>query len=244
MTKRMLPFTVGLLLVAGMTVLGLAAQTDRNDRTDRGRRSRTPSTVPGFQPPPGAGAPALPPGAAFPGQRGGLPGQFPGAQPPVTQPQPDYREIIPTLMAALADDDGDVRQSVAYTLARIGQPAVKPLLAILKDKDKHRHLRANAAYVLGKMGSVASEAAPALAQALKESDRELRRRAAYALARLVVPVEDNNNPFGPGGGFRGGRASSSFTRSTALPDPGVLLPTIERDAKRAVEKPGLKPERK
>src|SRR5262249_39547199 len=76
-------------------------------------------------PPPGTDAapPGLQPPGGFPGQRGFRPGGT------------DYKHLIPVLLEPLTDEDADVRQHVVHTLARIGQPAVAPLLDILKEKD-------------------------------------------------------------------------------------------------------------
>src|SRR5262249_2051203 len=134
---------------------------------------------------------------------------------------PDYKELIPVLLERLTDEDADVRQHVVHTLARIGQPAVAPLLDILKEKDGAKEKRANAAYALGKIGPAAREALPALTQAFKAPDRELRPRAAFAIAHVVAPPLPPGGFPGPGGmaGGLGGAAPA-----TKLPDPGPVLP--------------------
>lgn len=65
-------------------------------------------------------------------------------------------------------------------IAQIGQPALAILLAILQDKDHDS--RETAVEVLRRMGSC--EAIRALNDALNDSDRVLRSRAAYALAEI------------------------------------------------------------
>src|SRR5690242_18232263 len=80
---------------------------------------------------------------------------------------PAYRELVPPLVEALKDPDGEVRQAAAGALLQIGAEAVGPLVEALKDPKKDKALRANAAYLLGQLGSPARAALPALAGALK-----------------------------------------------------------------------------
>jgi len=257
MKKHLLLPVLAILLVAGATAWAVS------DRDPTVARDKGPVRVDGLDtPPPGIGPPRPPGGAPMPG--GGL--QPPGGPPPGGGgPQPpmgfgggapgqppfppggggskiDYKELIPTLIAALDDDDGDVRKAVAVTLTRIGQPAVDPLLGVLKDKDKSKASRANAAYVLGRIGSPAREALPALTKALKESDRDLRRRAAFALAHVVSDYQGGMSfpggmlP-GPGMGVGGRRGGSE-----ELPDPGVVLPSHEKSSEKG-DKPSDKTDR-
>ena len=179
--------------------------------------------IPAPPAPPGAGGPGQPP-QGFPG---GAPGFQPpgGGFPPGFQPpgRADHKEMIPTLITALGDEDPDVRRNVAHALAHIGRPAVGPLLEVLKDKDKSKASQANAAYVLGKIGSQAGEALPALTKALKGSDRELRRRAAFAIAHIVggSPYQQGFQMGMPG--MMGGSSARPRTADT-IADPGLLLP--------------------
>src|SRR5438034_7260716 len=64
--------------------------------------------------------------------QGGPTGAPPGAPPPVAAAQPadgagPYKDLVPALLAALADSDRGVRQLVAATLIKIGPEAVPPL---------------------------------------------------------------------------------------------------------------------
>jgi hypothetical protein len=128
----------------------------------------------------------------------------------------------------LEDSDADTRASVAQALARIGRQSVTPLTNLLKDKDKSAALRANAAYVLGQIGTQAQEALPALTKALKEKDKDLRKRAAFAIANIVQG--DNFFGGGPPGFGIGGGPGAGFGGTTRtppgrpLPDPGVVPP--------------------
>src|SRR5215207_8890844 len=56
--------------------------------------------------------------------------------------------------------------------------------------DDNPDVRETAATVLGKYGTEAKEAVPALAAALKDKDKHVRRSAAYALARIGRDASD------------------------------------------------------
>ena len=152
MTKNLVFATFGLLAV-GATLWAL---------DDRGKPTKTPPLGKPAQPPTAVapGFPGVPPGAGQPPQ--GFPGGAPGGfQPPGGGPFPgfgppggrtDYKELIPALIDTLGDPDADVRKNVVHALGHLGQSAVTPLLDILKDKDKSKEARANAAYALGKIG--------------------------------------------------------------------------------------------
>jgi hypothetical protein len=132
---------------------------------------------------------------------------------------PDRKELVASLVTVLDDDDSDVRNLAAITLARLGRQSVGPLVEIVKDKDKGTKLRANAAYVLGNIGPAASEAIPALTRALKEKNTDLRKRAVFALARIVA--DDNNRYGGFPGGFGGG-PPMGVGSTGKVPDPGIV----------------------
>jgi hypothetical protein len=163
---------------------------------------------------------------------------------------PQYRELVPPLVEALKDPDGEVRQAAAGALLQIGAEAVGPLVEALKDGKKDKALRANAAYLLGHLGPPAREALPALAGALKDDNPEVRRRAAFAIGSVVRSSSDAAAPFPPGGmgmammggmppgggmpmgggmaggGYPGmGRAPRPAAPRVPLPDPGILMPT-------------------
>jgi hypothetical protein len=163
-------------------------------------------------------APGFPAPGGFPGQPG-----FPGG----ARPGIDYKEVVPQLIEALKDSDADVRQSAAAALAAVGQPAVGPLLDILKDKSDDKELRANAAYVLGHMGGAAHEAVPILLKLLKDSDTDVRRRAAYALQLIVKETPSGGmgglgmpGMGGPGAMMGGGRPAGHSTLKAN--DPGLI----------------------
>lgn len=147
------------------------------------------------------------------------------ARPPVGSAH--FKELIPALLAALTDPDGNVRQMAAATLVLIGGEAVGPLTQALGAKDKET--RANGAYVLGQLGEQAEEALPALAKALKDQDADVRRRVAFAIYHIVnsgggnhdgmnrlPPVATTMMPGGPRG--------PSMVGIAGMADPGLLVP--------------------
>jgi hypothetical protein len=184
-----------------------------------------------FDAPPRATAQA---GAAAPPGGGlGLPdiGRQPGGAGAV-----NFKDLVPALLEALADTDGDVRMLAAATLLKIGPEAVPPLTEALKSKD--RDTRANAAYLLGQLGDFAGSAVPALTKGLKDENTDVRRRVAYALHNIVSQSEGGAGLSGPDGIPGGGSAPVAATlarlaggRSYTPGDPGLLLPAANPTAK-------------
>jgi hypothetical protein len=184
-------------------------------------------------------------------QPGGGPAGSPGAPGPAGEARPpvqagQYKELVPPLLDALSDADGGVRQLAAATLIKIGPDAVRPLIEALKAKD--RETRANAAYVLGRLGEPAQEALPALAKALKDDDKEVRRRAAYALHNLVNRRHTVAAPGGAGPEGNAGEAVLAGPPAGIGPrvfpgggppmpgmqapfDPGLLVPEVPLPAR-------------
>lgn len=241
MTRRLLVAVMALMLVGATPLL---AQFDRVD---------PPKPVQVKPPAIDPARPVAPPGGGDFPQPGEQPG-FPGAPgfPGPGFPQTNYKDVIPPLIELMSDTDKETRESACMALARIGRQAVKPMLEILKDKDKDVELRANAAYVLGQMGPTAQEAVPDLAKALKDSNRDLRRRAAFALSNIIQD-ESHHFPFGfqggfpPGAGIIGGAGGfggpapvfpGGVERVPPLKpgDPGVLPPV---GGKPPVDKPPI-----
>jgi hypothetical protein len=94
-----------------------------------------------------------------------------------------FKDLVPELIKGLADSDRDVVQSAATALGHLGARAVPALAEGLKSKEAT--LRANAALALGKMGSDGDAAIPGLLHCLQDSQVEVRRQAARALAAMV-----------------------------------------------------------
>ena len=94
-------------------------------------------------------------------------------------------EVVPALIAALADADRDVRLGAAAALGKIGPAAaeaVPALITALADADGD--VRRAAADALGKIGPAAAKAVPALIAALADADGTVRRAAADALGKI------------------------------------------------------------
>ncbi|MEA2035090.1 MAG: HEAT repeat domain-containing protein [Euryarchaeota archaeon] len=118
---------------------------------------------------------------------------------------------IEHLIVAMKDDNKNVRETSAQALAKIGEPAVKPLIERLTDNnpqikagsvvalritgnrdavipisallsDNDLHVRREAAKALGRIGN--SEIVPALIKALDDDDAGVRLRATGALGRI------------------------------------------------------------
>jgi HEAT repeat protein len=103
----------------------------------------------------------------------------------------DARTALATLIAALKDHE-DVRTWVADALAKIGKPAVRPLLRLLRDKDAR--VRERAAYALGVEPLQPQVVVPALIRILEDPDERVRAQAAASLgifkgaAAVAVPA--------------------------------------------------------
>jgi HEAT repeat protein len=81
---------------------------------------------------------------------------------------PAAKEAVPDLIAALKDQEEDVRSNPA-----------DPLL-----KDLGGHVRRAAARALGRIGPAAKEAVPDLIAALKDQDWSVRHNVALALEEI------------------------------------------------------------
>jgi HEAT repeats len=98
---------------------------------------------------------------------------------------------LPALIIALGDQDGDVRRAVIGAI-RLIQPGVGPskelLQALTLDlKDPDDAIRLQAVRALGKYGTAAASAAPALEALLADPEKDIRKAAADALARISPP---------------------------------------------------------
>jgi HEAT repeat protein len=105
------------------------------------------------------------------------------------------RPALPGLTAALADGDGQARQTTVNILETVGPAAAAAVPALIQAlADPNQFVRWAAARALGKMGGAAAAAVPALAQRLDDGDLDLALAAAAALeqlgpeARVAVPA--------------------------------------------------------
>jgi hypothetical protein len=87
---------------------------------------------------------------------------------------------VQPLIAALKDSDRHVPETAAEALVKIGTPAVEPLIVALKDSDSN--VRRLAAGALGQIGD--ARAVEPLIAALTDSNWELRQAAARALEQI------------------------------------------------------------
>jgi hypothetical protein len=112
------------------------------------------------------------------------------------------KDLIPTLIEALQDEDEDIRPIASATLVRLGRDAVPALTEVLRGKD--RQLRAAVIDILKEMGPAARDAIPALIKTYrnKKEHRELRRAAMEAISSIVTGAYDRTpgkmQPMGPG----------------------------------------------
>ncbi len=102
--------------------------------------------------------------------------------------EPGAKEAIPALTEALKDQYGPVRTRAAESLVKLGLPdrGLDFLIAELHDESGGH--RAWAARLLGKAGAAAKGAIPALTEALKDEQEQVRRAAAETLVKLGLPV--------------------------------------------------------
>src|SRR5262245_6242228 len=94
----------------------------------------------------------------------------------------DTSARTPTLLAALVDDNQDVRIAAGEGLLGIGAPAVPGLIQMLASQNP-RDAR-NAAKVLGRIGADAKAAVPELIKLLKHENDEVRSAAISALGEI------------------------------------------------------------
>jgi HEAT repeat protein len=91
---------------------------------------------------------------------------------------------IDPLIQALAGTEPDLPQRAALALVSIGDAAVEPLIVALNGQNVA--VRRGAARILGQVRD--RRAIPGLIQALDDEDREVRREAIHALARVGLPT--------------------------------------------------------
>lgn len=98
---------------------------------------------------------------------------------------PAAKAAVPSLIAALKDNDLFVRLNAAASFGKIGPaaaPAIPALIAALGDR--HRGVRFNSAYSLSLLGPLAKEAVPSLKVALNDPDPDVRMNAEEAIQMI------------------------------------------------------------
>jgi HEAT repeat protein len=89
-------------------------------------------------------------------------------------------KTVDPLIASFRNKDKEERKKAAENLAKIGKPAVGPLIYALDDRVSY--VRALAAHVLGNIGD--PRALKALKKALQDKDSSVRKEAKEALIKL------------------------------------------------------------
>jgi HEAT repeat protein len=99
------------------------------------------------------------------------------------------REAMPAVKMAVTTGDAETRVAACYVVLSIGPefagPAIPGLIESLTADDPR--VRRTAAEVLGKLGSVAEAAVPALRRALEDEDQEVRINASEAILSILTP---------------------------------------------------------
>ncbi|HTE90419.1 MAG TPA: HEAT repeat domain-containing protein [Terriglobales bacterium] len=98
---------------------------------------------------------------------------------------PAAKDAVPSLIAALKDDDVFVRLDAATAFGHIGPEAAPAIPALVQAlTNQHRGVRFNSAYSLELLGPLAKDASPALKAAMNDSDPDVRRKALEALHKI------------------------------------------------------------
>jgi len=92
------------------------------------------------------------------------------------------KNTVPALVAALGDKEDIVARVAAETLGKLGEPALDPLIAALKEPMPP--VRRYAAMALKEMGPKAKKAVPLLTEALLDPDGPTRQFAALTLGAM------------------------------------------------------------
>ncbi|HVL13700.1 MAG TPA: HEAT repeat domain-containing protein [Gemmata sp.] len=94
------------------------------------------------------------------------------------------REALPTLVAALDDEDAKVRESAGHAVGLMGPEALPALVRMLTHFDKY--VRRKAVWALGRLGPLAIPALGHLCEALKDLDPRTGSGAAQALGNMGI----------------------------------------------------------
>ena len=99
---------------------------------------------------------------------------------------PPARAALPALRKALTDKHEDTRVDAALSLWRLDPSSAGAALPVIVEMlvAKHPQRRVTGALVLGQMGPAAKKAIPALKEALKDEDEDVRKAAAEALKKI------------------------------------------------------------
>jgi HEAT repeat protein len=100
------------------------------------------------------------------------------------QVSPSVDEAVPALAEALEDEDDEVVQAAAESLATFGAAAVNPLVGALKSE--RSLVRSSAATALGVIGTDAERATGTLLGLMGDPDAEVRSMAARTLGHVAT----------------------------------------------------------
>jgi HEAT repeat protein len=102
---------------------------------------------------------------------------------------PPARTVVPALVEALKEVDGDIRHYAVETLGGLGQeakPAMPRLIESLNDRDTD--IRIQAVRALARIDPKAKEVVPSLQTLLHDSERDVRLEVLDALGQCGKPA--------------------------------------------------------
>lgn len=94
----------------------------------------------------------------------------------------ERKTSVPVVAEAIDSGEAGVRKWARMSLEKIGTKAIPLLIEILQNP--HARGRSGAARALGRLGSEAKSALPALKQALNDQDRNIRFEAKFAIEKI------------------------------------------------------------
>ncbi len=106
--------------------------------------------------------------------------------------EPPTPRLLPPIVEALANPDGDVRWMAARMLVDAGRtnPEVLPLVIVLVTGGESAEVRRMATHCVRELGPERPESARALLEGTRDSDRFVRRAALTSLAGLTDPSRE------------------------------------------------------
>jgi HEAT repeat protein len=102
--------------------------------------------------------------------------------------------VITALIKALEDLDKEVRNNAAYSLGDFGlksKEAVKPLIGILRDKNKDNDVRVGSAYALGRIDNYNVQITTVLRDSLKDKNSDVRAKSATSLSYILQVLSND-----------------------------------------------------
>ena len=109
--------------------------------------------------------------------------------------RPEAKEAIPALIETIRqtrNHDKKILLGCNYALLAMGKEIVPYMISLLRDDEWE--MRRGAAWILGKVGPDAKDAVPALAEALKDPNPAVQKKAAEALQKINGKNAESVNP--------------------------------------------------